>query len=592
MKASKIRLLSPELVHRIAAGEVVENAASAMKELVENSIDAGATKVSVLVAEGGLNLIEVKDNGLGMSREDLEACCQRHATSKIKDIEDLDHIFSLGFRGEALAALSSVSNLEISSCEQGASEAWLLKRQGASFETLPTSRKQGTTVRVCDLFFNTPARKKFLKSAASESSKCIKIFKELCVSHPEVELSLHILGASGEVEEEMHFLSQNRKERLSSLLGKESELFFTSSSFSKVPGLKKIEILFLRPPHFSRNSKDIYFIVNGRPVEDKRIPYVLREAFGGLIEVGAYPRGAVFLEVDPTDVDVNVHPQKKEIRWSKDFPLHSLVYNEVKGALEEMHKGNKLIVDSSKNSSLEAQKDLLADFYSVSFSAAESPHSISSTLVTTQAVKDSLASQAEPVSSINFASLRVIGELGAAWLLCESPEGLIVIDQHAAHERVNFDRLINQETLVEAAPLLVPLELQLPLQLKNREEELLQVLESWSFEGRVISDRKLELFAIPKSQRKLDWKNLFDEIFDRFDQNVSTEALQKTLKTWIASSVACHGSVRRGQRLSNDEIAELLKQLDQVDWKEFCPHGRPTWILFSHLQLEEEFHRS
>ncbi len=613
MKASKIRLLSPELVHRIAAGEVVENPASAMKELIENSIDAGAAKVSTLIIDGGLKLIEVKDDGFGMSQQDLESCCQRHATSKIREVEDLDHIFSLGFRGEALAALSSVSHLEILSRELGSSEGWLLKRQGAQFETQPASASVGSIVRIHDLFFNTPARKKFLKSSASEASKCVKVFKDLAVAHPNVELSLHLLSAEGEVEEDLHFKAAKgdsaRLFRMSALLGKDPEFFLNLSKSNLVAGLKKIESVFLHAPHFLRNSKDIFFVVNGRPVEDKRLAYVLREAFGGLIEVGSFPRGAIYLDVDDSEVDVNVHPQKKELRWSKDFPLYSLIYEQIKRGLNEQSKRGLAEQGFSlpKPSEPEVEHPRLelggADFSpsgvaeSYSFSSFYTPHATQ--LVNSQNAGSCATSTSTthvfpkaPAKTLQFSSLRVVGEVGAAWLVCEAEAGLILIDQHAAHERVRFDEFLKGKELFTATPLLLPLKLELSLALKGKEEEFLDLLEPWCFEGRVLGDRELEFYAIPKSARKIEWSEIFHEIFDRMDQNESVESLRERLRIWMASSLACHGSVRRGQRLTNPEIQELLKKMDAVDWKEFCPHGRPTWISFPHSRLEEEFHRS
>ena len=596
MSQSRIKVLSQELVHRIAAGEVVENPASALKELVENSIDAGSSKVSVLIIDGGLKLIEVKDNGIGMSRADLEACCQRHATSKIHDVSDLDHIFSLGFRGEALAALSSVSHLEILSKQKDSTEAWLLKRQGSTFETQPATHQEGTVIRVRDLFFNTPARKKFLKSTSSEASRCVKTFKDLAVAHPGVELSLHILDANGEVEEDYLFLKQSRQERLAAILGKEKEFFFVQSEENSVAGVKRLDVIFLKAPHFARNSKDIYFVVNGRTVEDKRISFVLREAFGGLIEMGSFPRGAVYLDVDATEVDVNVHPQKKELRWSKDFPLYSLIYESCKAGLQDIMKALRSpMVEAVSSEALfsppsfsKEDYPLQKPFYSdtTTTPVETSSQNFAETLL-------NLAPQKNlTVQKIQFSLLRVVGEAGAAWLICESEKGVVLIDQHAAHERVRFDELMKGRELFSATPLLLPLKVELPLFLKGQEEVFIQFLEDWAFEGRVTGDRVVEFFTVPKSPRKLEWKEIFNEIFERIDQKESIESLRQKLKVWIASSLACHGSVRRGQRLTSPEIAELLKKMDEVDWKEFCPHGRPTWIEFSHQRLEEEFHRS
>jgi DNA mismatch repair protein MutL len=580
MNVSKIKVLSAELIHRIAAGEVIESPAAAMKELIENSVDAGASKISVLIVEGGLKLIEIRDNGAGMSRADLENCCQRHATSKIQDLNDLDNIHSLGFRGEALAALSAVSNLEILSRERNASEAWILKRHGANFDTQPTSLNEGTILRVQDLFFNTPARKKFLKSTASEASNCVRIFKELAVAHPHLELSLHILDESGEVEEDFSFPKQSREQRLASVLQKPSEYFFSISHTSPlVRGLKSLDLMFMRPPHVGRNSRDIFFNVNGRPVEDKRLAYVLREAFAGLIETGSFPRGLVALEVESSEVDVNVHPQKKEVRWSKEFPLHSIIFEECKRALQQIIKPVTVIsaaVDSAPVS--EDHEILLNNFYSVGVPSPKAD-SVDRTLVPTP-------------PSVKFSKLRVVGEVGAAWLVCESEGGIVLIDQHAAHERVSFDKILKGRDVFSATPLLLPLKIDLPLAMKGQEEKILNLLEDWSFEGKVADDLKLEFFAVPKSPRKISWNDVFDEIFERIDQKQSVDSLREKLRVWISSSLACHGSVRRGQRLTNSEISGLLQSMDNVDWKEFCPHGRPTWIELSHARLEEEFHRS
>jgi DNA mismatch repair protein MutL len=580
----KIRLLDQSVIHRIAAGEVVENPASVIKELVENSLDAGSSTIVIKLVSSGFDLIEVQDNGWGMSPEDLEVCCQRHATSKIKSLDDLDQISSLGFRGEALAALSAISQLEILSKEKDSPDAWLLKRSGSEYSTLPATRNVGTTIRVHHLFFNTPARLKFMKSQNSEASKCIRVFLEIALAHPDRAMSLYLMSSSGEINEEYVFEASDRAKRVSEILKKIKDDFFHAQPEVHPNGLKKLELIFLKAPHYARNSRDIYFVVNGRCVEDKRLPYVLREAFGSLIEVGHYPRGVVYLDVDLSVVDINVHPQKKEVRWSQDFPLYSLIYETIKQALHLP----LIIAEKEKNTS-----DDLSLFTSFSNKTVESN-------ISSQNLSDLNNSSFSSVSSCEiqkvtrstfFSSLRVVGEVGAAWLLCESPEGLIIIDQHAAHERVRFHEFM-QKDLFPSMALLLPLKVKIPLAAQGNEERILQAFESFGFEGISNTKNELEFFSEPKTERKVDWKHVFDEVFERSQGSEKLESLLHQLKVWIASSLACHGSVRRGQRLTNDEIKSLLLQLDQVDWKEFCPHGRPTWLPFSHTKLEEEFHRS
>ncbi len=577
----KIRLLDQNVIHRIAAGEVVENPASVIKELVENSLDAGATRISVKLISAGFELIEVQDNGFGMSQEDLEVCCQRHATSKIHDLIDLDHISSLGFRGEALAALSAISQLEIISREKGSQEAWILKRSGSEYSTMPSSRNVGTTLRVQQLFFNTPVRLKFMKSQNSEAAKCVRVFHELAVAHPDCDLSLYLMSSTGEIDDEYVFSSASQIQRACQVFKKDEDCFFLSTPSQAPNGLKSLKLIFQKPPYFARNSRDIYFVVNGRCVEDKRLPHVLREAFGSLIEVGHFPKGILYLEVDQSVVDINVHPQKKEVRWSQDFPLYSVIYETLKEKLNPVSLQKTFPSDlapslfSSNTINLQQSQAL-----------ASVDHFFDSTVS-----RNHLSVVEEKTNALFFSQLKVIGEVGAAWIICESPEGLIVVDQHAAHERVRFHEFMKKD-LFPSTALLLPLKVKVPLAARGGEEKILQAFEGFGFEGHLNSQGELEFFSEPKTERKVKWKDVFEELFERSQESENLSSLLQQLKIWIASSLACHGSVRRGQRLTNDEIKQLLIQLDQVDWKEFCPHGRPTWISFSHSKLEEEFHRS
>lgn len=574
---SQIRLLDQSVIHRIAAGEVVENPSSVIKELVENSLDAGSTNIVVKLISAGFDLIEVQDNGWGMSQQDLEVCCQRHATSKIHDLQDLDRISSLGFRGEALAALSAISQLEILSREKDSQEAWLLKRSGSEYSTMPATRNVGTTLRVHQLFFNTPARLKFMKSQNSEAAKCIRVFHEIAMAHPDRTLSLYLMSSLGEVSDEYIFHASDRSQRVTQIFKKSEDDLFSALPDTLPNGLRKLELIFQKAPHDSRNSRSIYFVVNGRCIEDKRLPHVLREAFGSLIEVGNYPRGVIYLEVDQSVVDINVHPQKKEVRWSQDFPLYSLIYESIKQKL------NPPPLQVSKT-----QETLQPSF----FQEFSTPFSIPKEMISNPSAESFTSLPVETRSTGSFfSSLRVVGEVGAAWLLCESPEGMIIVDQHAAHERIRFHEFM-QKDLFSSTALLLPLKVKVPLAARGNEEKILQALEGYGFEGIHNTQNELEFFSEPKTERKLNWKEILEEVFERSQGSENLEALFRQLKIWIASSLACHGSVRRGQRLTNDEIKALLVQLDQVDWKELCPHGRPTWISCSHIKLEEEFHRS
>ena len=583
----KIRLLPPEVVHRIAAGEVVENPASVIRELTENSLDSGASSIVVRIVEGGLKLIEVEDNGCGMTKEDLESCCQRHGTSKISNLEDLDNIESLGFRGEALAALSAVSKIEISSNTKQSiltnSGAWELKRYGLEFVTQPTSRTQGTTVRVKEIFFNTPARLKFLKSTSSEASRCLKVMKEVMAANPSINFKFYALDASGQLEVEVEAEAQDFSQRTLLVLDEQNKSPAATISrelYLPLNGVKKFSFCVLSAPNFLRNSKDLFFVVNGRCIDDKRLPYVVREAFGGQIEMGKYPRGVFRLTLDANIVDVNVHPQKREVRWAKEFPVYSLIFESLRAAI---------VSDEKLRTPVQAPYE--PNNRSDAFIGIKNVVPESFSFATPSGVANAIDVGTEPIHKILFRGLKVVGEIGAAWLICESPEGIIIVDQHAAHERVNFQKYFSGDVF-PSTPLLIPLNVKLPLALKGRGEEFLRRMEAFGFEGKVMNDSEIEFVAKPKAERSINWPEVFFEIFSAVDEDSSGSTTFSKLKNWIASSLACHGSVRRGQRLSDPEIHALLCSLDEVNWNEFCPHGRPTYIQLTHEQLEEKFHRS
>lgn len=630
-------MLSPEIVGRIAAGEVVDRPASVLKELLDNSIDARSTKIKVLLIDAGVKRLEVEDDGMGLGAEDLKVCTLRHATSKVSKIEDLEDIHSLGFRGEALAAISSVSKLSIESVVEGES-AWKWETLGSTQgELTPCARSRGTRVRVDELFFNVPARKKFLKSLSSEFNECLQVLRNMALSHPKVAFQWDFLNEKGELKESFQASSQSLEERFLGLSSFEGEHFEVEAA-KLDEGIEHVHLVFYRSPVASRFKKDISLIVNGRPITDARLPFALREAYNGLIEVSRFPVGVVKLEVDPSLIDVNIHPQKKEVRWPKSFSLPSLIYSLLRPHLEVTETrsqqtvppvtegssaGSSLMQDDSSASLLSTHSSSASSSGSTATSAptgaSNSPSNFSQSSSRPQAsdlaaqswdpqlFKESRAAQGsfnnsgvpEKAPEFRFQDLRVVGEVGAAWIVCESSEGLILIDQHAAHERVNFERILRSKDLIRSKALLIPFEFPLPQFAEEDALELLGVLEDLGFELsdeslsqiKAKSAKTLEFIAVPEADRKIEWDSLVEQLFDDIRDGEATTVWKDRLRYKIAASLSCHGSVRRGQRLGNDQIKELLKQMDAIQWGGLCPHGRPVWLSLSHTWIEESFHR-
>ncbi len=630
MKAAPrpVRKLSTELIHRIAAGEVVEGPASVLKELLDNAIDAGATRLRITIVGGGERSLVIEDDGWGMSREDLEASIQRHATSKITDLGDLDRIQTLGFRGEALAAIASVSRLRIETARAD-SGAWLLEVIGGDRRPLrPSPRLRGTSVSVEDLFFNVPARRKFLKKASSLVAECREVLENVAAAHPGVAFDAYFLDDKGEVRSKLSLFPSSSKLRFEELSTAKGEVF-GRVAIDPQPGVRRIEVWGLRPPATSRTQKGIRLLVNGRPILDRRLPFVAREAFSGLIEVGHFPVLQVHLEVDPERIDVNVHPQKKEVRWPADFHLSGLVYGLVKAELEAGRPAPRPLSAPSADtqvdwalsgpamdalapaapvgapslaaSSLSPSKAETAGESSVPFRSTPSSVPFASPLVPFSAAKSRenagvprIFEESSSRPAFRFAELRTVGEVGAAWIVCESPRGMVLIDQHAAHERVNFERILRRPDLIRSKPLLVPVEMALPWSLEDRRADLLAALEGLGFEFSDLSKTEghtLELIALPEADRGLKWKELLESTLEELEAGEFSPSRLDRIRATIAASLACHGSVRRGQRLTNDEIRELLRQMDEVEWGGLCPHGRPLWVEWPHERFEGLFHR-
>ncbi len=554
-----IKVLEPDIVAKIAAGEVIERPVSVVKELVENSLDAGATQITIVAQAGGVEQIQVSDNGSGIQLSELEIAFHRHATSKINDLSDLDRITSLGFRGEALPSIAAVTEVEI--LTKTATEivgSYLRLRKGGVIQRENRARPQGTTVTVRHLFRFLPARLKFLKSVNTENSHIAHLASQYALAFPEVKFTL-VLGkrpslcttGDGEL-----------RKVISEIYGLE-----IAQSMLKVDqgdGITKVNGL-TSPPSLSRSRRDyLSFFVNRRWVRSPLLTRAAEEAYHGLLMDGQHPISVINLFIPAQELDINIHPTKAQIKFCNEQGVFSGVQKAIKSALD------KTPIPSSR---------------SVSFSASseqwQSPRMIMDNEPTF--VVDQLPAMELPV-------LRILGQIANTYIVAEGPDGLYLIDQHAAHERIVYDRILAQwaQKEVEIQGLLQPV----TLELSPREEETLrdsiESLVEFGFTIEPFGNRSYVIRAIPVLMAK---SNIIEIIAALLDELASKDS-PSSWEEKIAQSLACHGTIRAGQQLSNEEMRELMKQLEHTKQPRACPHGRPIMIHFSSHELEKEFGRA
>jgi DNA mismatch repair protein MutL len=567
-----IRVLAPEVISQIAAGEVIERPASVVKELIENSLDAGATQISVEARGGGVRLIRVIDNGAGIPGEEVGLAFQRYATSKISDLEDLDCISSLGFRGEALPSIAAVAQVEVLTRTSGSiAGTFLSLKDDVVFGTGKRACPQGTSITVSHLFQSVPARLKFLKSPHTESSHISNLVSQYSLAFPEVRFSLILDGR-------MTLQTSGNGELLDVLVkvyGAElaESMLRVGEEGSTVYG-------FVSPPSLSRTSRNyLTFFVNRRWVKSRLLSRATLDAYHGLLMSGKYPVAVLNISLPQRDIDVNVHPAKSEVRFLDEQTLFATVQRAVRAALIEgatapqvgRHPSVIGVSASPFAKKPEAMQEAL-------FAASH----------TNRQFRDSAA--VKYVSSSSLPILRVLGQLAATYIIAEGPDGLYLIDQHAAHERILFERIRQQRAsmAVEVQGMLEPV----TIETTPRQEEILKaqgdMLESYGFSIEPFGTRTYLLRTVPSLLQNGDIVQAMLDILDSVGDGGDT--LEEEGK--IASSLACHSAVKAGQVLKPEEISQLIQDLESTQSPLTCPHGRPTMIRFSASQLEREFGRS
>jgi DNA mismatch repair protein MutL len=573
---SNISILPDLLINKIAAGEVIERPASVVRELIDNSIDAGATEIEVEALHGGKKLIRVSDNGSGMDREDAVMCFERHATSKIKTEEELFDISTLGFRGEALPAIASVSKITLTTSTADA-DCGIKVEIGSNHkkEISDAPPIKGTTIEVRDIFYNTPARRKFLKTNPTELSHIIETVVQKAFAYPGTSFRLihnnsEVLNAPA---------ASDMKERFKQLYGDEMAGEFLDVSKES----KAIKVSgFASTPDFTRAARSHQIIfINKRPVKNPTVNHAVYNAYDNQIPRDRHPAYFLFIDIDPRNVDVNVHPAKREVKFERPDDIHRFVRAAVYEALNPGHE-----IDVSSPSAFQR-----AGFQrSGGYQNIQKDH---------PAVSEALSgvfnnSQTDFFTSGITSDIAPFFHIGESFIATVSKDGLVIIDQHAAHERIMYEKFL-KKTSIGSEPLFLPLRIELPVKEYNVIIKHREILHGLGIDIEEFGGNNIIIRSIPRGLNKADAKGLLLDmaagIFEEETSGIRSEITEETLLKNMAARIACHKSVRGSEHLSNEELSRMMSDLDKADEPDRCPHGRPTRIRLSLDDLKRMFKR-
>jgi len=591
-----IRLLPDTLISQIAAGEVVERPASVLKELLENSLDAGASEISVSLAQGGIKQLKVTDNGGGMDAEDLPLAFERHATSKIASLDDLEQVRSLGFRGEALASIASVARVALTTRTERAAHAWSLRAEGGTQgEAQPAAHAGGTSIEVDDLYFNTPARRKFLRTEATEFGHCEEVYKRIALSRPDVAFTLKHNGRVIS-----HLQAGDAARRIAAVAG--AEFAAAARALDEISSGLRLSG-FAGSPAFSRSSRDAQFVfVNGRFVRDKLLAHALRQSYQDLLHGDRHPAYVLFLELDPAGVDVNVHPAKTEVRFRDSRAIHQFVFHAVSKALSASaaHAPAAAVTPSASATGMNFQRAPYqtglgvaqpAAAYQAMFSLPPAPSRVSSGAAVHAAFPERGAPASLP-SETDAPLGWALAQLHGIYILAQNRQGLVLVDMHAAHERILYEKLkAALDTLgMSMQKLLIPVTFNAERLEVATAEEHAGLLQQLGFDMAPLSPTALAVRAVPSMLAQADVAGLahalLAEVREFGGSRVLTEHQHELLST-----MACHGSVRAHRQLSLTEMNALLREMEVTERSGQCNHGRPTWYQMSMADLDKLFLR-
>ena len=600
---NRINSLSKRLANQIAAGEVVERPASVIKELLENSLDAGATRLQIDVEQGGVKLMRVKDNGCGIHKDDLALALSRHATSKIIELTDLENITSLGFRGEALASISSVSRFHIisNSSEESGSSGWKVEVEGQEVEVSvsPAAHPQGTSAEVRDLFFNVPARKKFLKTEKTEFTRIDEVIKRIALSRFDVQFNLkhnqrtihQLLPAISE---------QERQRRVSLVCG---PVFVDNSVYIDVErsGLRLWGWVSL--PTFSRSQSDLqYFYVNGRTIRDKLVTHAVKQAYRDVLFHGRHPAYMLYLELAPSSVDVNVHPTKHEVRFRDSRLVHDFLFSALHKALAEVTPSVQI---ASQHAGMTGTESKLAHDDPKVYGKQASlrlvePTTASYGAYATTNVRDhdQIQEQIASLAKLNAGNEEVpplgyaIAHLHGIYILAQNKEGLIIVDMHAAHERIIYERMkvACKSERLKMQPLLVPLSIAVSQAEADCVAAQKKELLGLGIELDSLTDEAIVVRQVPSILKDSDVEQMVRDVLSDVLEYGSSDRIQAHQEE-LLSTMACHGSVRANRHLTIPEMNSLLRDMEATERSGQCNHGRPTWVCQSLSELDKLFLR-
>ncbi|OOG42835.1 DNA mismatch repair endonuclease MutL [Polaromonas sp. A23] len=614
-----IRELPDELVSQIAAGEVVERPASVVRELVDNALDAGAQQITVRLLAGGVRLISVEDDGQGIPREELAIALRRHATSKIASLQDLEAVGTMGFRGEALAAINSIADMSLlSRTADGAGDAHAWQLDGRSGELTPAARTRGTTVEVRELFYATPARRKFLKTDATELAHCIEAVRRHALVRPDVGFAI---WHEGKLVEQWRACTDDaaHEQRLADVLG--SELLGQSIAVDYSAGSVRVTGRAGIPDAARSRADQQFAYVNGRYVRDKVLTHAARSAYEDVLHGHRQPVYALYVTMDPTRVDVNVHPTKIEVRFRDSREVHQAVRHAVENALAAPRAAAALaaangasteILESNRPPALVSwaqpainfgapqsfrQNPQVSDFEAMWPSPATGVSTVRPELVEGSYAAGGEASPASMEVENNLPPGdwplgRAVAQLQGIYILAENTQGLVIVDMHAAHERIVYERLKTQmdNASIASQPLLIPATFAATPQEVAASEAHVDTLKALGLEITPFSPRTLAVRAVPTSLAQGDAVELARSVLAELAQHDASTVIQRA-QNELLSTMACHGAVRANRKLTIDEMNGLLRQMEGTERSDQCNHGRPTWRQVTIKELDNLFLR-
>ena len=606
-RTASIQLLSDTLISQIAAGEVVERPSAVVKELLENAVDAGSTQIEIRLENGGIKRIAIIDNGCGIPPDQLRLALTRHATSKIASLDDLENVATLGFRGEALASIASVADMTLQSRTADEPHAWQMKGNDPTGTLTPCSGSFGTTVDVHELYSNTPARRKFLKSEQTEYGHCAEVVRRIALAQPGIRFTLMHNGKAT-----AQWNAHNLSQRCTQVLGEQFAQSQLPIDVTVGEGINSLRLYgFIGQPTASRTRGDMqYFYVNGRFVRDRLLTHAVRAAYEDVLHGNRYPAYLLYLTLDPSLVDVNVHPAKTEVRFRDSRSIHHFIHQSISRTLAQTMEPQTAQDDSTSYvetltrspvswqsnsngpSPVSYRVEQKAEAYGALFRQSRPPEEINTSPLPMPATELSDLFRAKEKPDEDFPLGFALAQLHDIYILAQNRLGLVLVDMHAAHERIVYEKLktaLDEKTL-QTQTLLIPVtlkvsEIEAGVALENRE-----TLQELGFDISALSPETIAIRTVPTLLREADTANAIRNIL-RDMHEYGTSSIAKEKRNELLATVACHNAVRANRSLTIPEMNALLRQMEQTERADQCNHGRPTWTQLGLSELDALFLR-